>query len=186
MRGIILLGLFVSLCACKTETKENSLDFTKLAYDKDVVKRIIEEDSVTIAIYDFEGFENFLKNKDAKTYVINFWATWCAPCVKELPYFEQLHEKYSEEGVEVILVSLDMPKMYESHLIPFLKKHNLQSSVIALDDPRQNTWIPKVDKKWSGAIPATYIYKKNNSRFIESSIEFKELENLTLKIKNSN
>jgi len=127
-------------------------------------------------IYDYNGFEGFLLKKDEKTYVINFWATWCAPCIKELPYFEQLNEKYINQNVEVILVSLDFPKQYEKKLIPFIKERKLQSKVIALDDPKMNDWIPKVDEDWSGAIPATIIYNKDKSQFYERSFNLEELE----------
>lgn len=127
-------------------------------------------------IYDYDGFEGFLSKKDDKTYVINFWATWCAPCIKELPYFEAITEKYNNENVEVILVSLDFPKQYEKKLIPFIKDRQIRSRVIALDDPKMNDWIPKVDEDWSGAIPATIIYNKDKSEFYERSFNLEELE----------
>ena len=57
-----------------------------------------------------------------KTYVINFWATWCAPCVKELPYFEEVNKEFKDKNTEVILVSLDFPSQIESKLKPYLKK----------------------------------------------------------------
>ena len=60
-------------------------------------------------------------------YVINFWATWCAPCVKELPYFEALLEKNSEKPFKQILVSLDDDKKLESRVLPFLKKNNVRA-----------------------------------------------------------
>ncbi|XLS28265.1 TlpA disulfide reductase family protein [Flavobacteriaceae bacterium M23B6Z8] len=183
MKRIIVFIWILSFFGCKTDRNEETFRKSELAYESEIPMSSIEKDSIKIDVYDFKGFENFLKRNDGKTYVINFWATWCAPCVKELPYFEKLQEKYKVEDVEVILVSLDMPKMYETKLIPFIKERNLTSKVIALDDPRQNTWIPKVDENWSGAIPATYIYKNNNHKFVESSLSFEELEELTLNIK---
>lgn len=129
-----------------------------------------------LEIYDFSGLEAFLNKKDEKTYVINFWATWCAPCIKELPYFEQVNKTYKEKNVEVLLVSLDFPKQYEKKLIPFIKQRNIESKVIALDDPKMNDWIPKVDEDWTGAIPATIIYNKEKSRFYERSFTMEELE----------
>lgn len=128
-----------------------------------------------LPIYDFDGLEPMLYRTDDKTYVINFWATWCAPCVKELPYFEKINAEQKNNNVEVILVSLDMPKMWESHLIPFINEKGLESQVVVLDDPDQNTWIPKVDKNWSGAIPATIIYNKDKRSFYEQSFTYDEL-----------
>lgn len=127
-------------------------------------------------IYDFNGFEAFLNKKDDKTYVINFWATWCAPCIKELPYFEELNQKYQDKKVEVLLVSLDFPKNYDKKLIPFILDRKLESKVIALNDTKMNDWIPKIDEDWSGAIPATIIYNKEKSLFYERSFNFEELE----------
>src|SRR5690606_13404114 len=60
----------------------------------------------TLAVYDFAGIEKYLHQSDGKTYVVNFWATWCVPCVKELPYFEALNQAYKEKGVEVLVVNL--------------------------------------------------------------------------------
>ena len=106
-----------------------------------------------------------------QVYVVNFWATWCAPCIKELPYFEQLN---SRPDVEVLLVSLDFPKHKESRLLPFLKKHQLQSQVVHLDDTRENYWINAISKDWSGALPATIIYTQERREFYEG--EFSEVE----------
>lgn len=130
---------------------------------------------VSLEVYDFEGLQKFLTATDDKTYVVNFWATWCAPCVKELPYFEKLNKDYSDD-VEVILVSLDFPNKYETKLKPYIKKNNLQSKVVALNDVDSNTWIPKVDESWTGAIPATVIFNKNKRIFYEKSFNFDELE----------
>lgn len=108
--------------------------------------------------------------------MINFWATWCKPCVAELPYFELINSRYPDKEVEVILVSLDLPNQVETKLIPFVKKQRIQSKIVLLDDPDANTWIPKVNENWSGSIPATIIYKGNTSNFYERSFTYDELE----------
>jgi thiol-disulfide isomerase/thioredoxin len=136
----------------------------------------IEFKDFDLEIYDFNDFEKFLRMDDDKVYVINFWATWCKPCIKELPYFEQLNKKYSNKNVEVILVSLDFPHLYDTKLKPFIVKNQLASKVIVLDDVDMDTWIPKVSETWSGSIPATIIYKNDESEFYERSFSFKELE----------
>ena len=64
-------------------------------------------------------------------------------------------------------MSLDFPDKFETQLIPFVKKNNLIPQVILLDDPDENGWIPKVDKSWSGALPATLIYNKNKRKFYQ-------------------
>ena len=130
----------------------------------------------------YENFEDLafiFQQKNDTTYVINFWATWCAPCVKELPYFEELNQKYEDKKVKVILVSQDFSKQLETKLKPFLEKNKLQSEVLVLIDPDANSWIDKVNPVWSGAIPATVVYKSDKNEFYEKSFEnFEELEEI--------
>lgn len=139
-------------------------------------KGVLESENKKIAIYDFEGLSELLERKDDKVYVVNFWATWCKPCVEELPFFEKLNDKYAGKNVEVVLVSLDFPSRAEELLLSFVEKKNIKSDVLLLDDPKQNTWIPKVDPEWSGAIPATLIFNRDRKVFYEKSFNFDELE----------
>ena len=131
---------------------------------------------VKIPTLNFNELEPFLNKKNDSTYVVNFWATWCKPCIKELPYFEKINEQYASQKVKVILVSLDFPGQMESRLIPFAKKRQIKSEVILLDDPDANGWIPKVDQEWSGAIPATIIYNQRERKFFERSFTYEEIE----------
>lgn len=127
---------------------------------------------------DFEGLETWL-NKDTDTvYVINFWATWCKPCIEELPDFEKLNHEYGNEKVKVILVSLDFPKNHEEQLLPYLEANNIKTEVIHLTDVNANKWINKVDPSWSGAIPATIIYKRDSRQFYERKMNYDELKSI--------
>ena len=171
MRFIIIFIFVVGLIGCNNSKKSDIGVNKEVSVEKTTIS-IIDD----LEIYDYAGFEKFLNKKDGKVHVINFWATWCAPCVKELPYFEKLNTEYSSKNVEVLLVSLDFPHLYDLKLKPFIKKKNLQSKVIALDDVDMNTWIPKIDKTWSGSLPATIIYKNDERKFFEQSFTFEELE----------
>jgi thiol-disulfide isomerase/thioredoxin len=131
--------------------------------------------SQSIPKLSFGELEQSLHQRNDTTYVINFWATWCAPCIKELPYFEEVHKSEFNSPVKVILVSLDFPNHFDSKLVPFVNERNLKSTVLYLDDGKAHEWIPKVDKKWSGAIPATLIYKGNKRKFYEGSFKRNEL-----------
>jgi len=91
--------------------------------------------------------------------VLNFWATWCKPCVEELPDFEQIHAEYPGT-VRVILANLDFHSKVESLVIPFIEKRNLKPEVIHITDSDPNEWIDLVTTEWSGAIPATIIFYK--------------------------
>lgn len=129
----------------------------------------------TVPSLNYTELKPLLNQRGDKIYVVNFWATWCAPCIKELPYFEVLNQG---EDVEVLLVSLDFPKHKESRLLPFIKKNKLQSMVVLLDDADENYWINNIHPNWSGAIPATIVYNNDKRDFYERSFTQNELLNL--------
>ena len=170
---LIVVILLMTSCGKKNKTVEVFNEATAEVVEKEINKPETEPE---LEVYDYAGFEKFLNKKNGKVYVLNFWATWCAPCVKELPYFEKLNREYKNKNVEVILVSLDFPHLYDKKLKPFIKDKKLSSKVIALDDVDMNTWIPKVDESWSGSIPATIIYKNDSRKFYEQSFTYEELE----------
>ena len=169
MNKILILFIFFVI-SCKADKK------IETAVTNEVVVEKINTEDVKLNILDFDGLEPYLTKRDDKTYVVNFWATWCAPCIKELPYFEELNKNYEGENVEVILVSLDFPNQYEKKLKPFIKKHDLRSKILVLDDIDQNRWIPEIDENWDGAIPVTIIYNKNKREFYDRTFTYAELE----------
>lgn len=142
---------------------------------------IISGFSQNYKILNFEEFEPYLQKRDEKVYVINFWATWCKPCVEEIPSFNKLYSSYKNKNVEILMVSLDFGKNLESRILTFQKKHNIKANIIILDDPDSNSWIDKVSPEWSGAIPATIIYNKDRMMFYEQSFNFEDLEKELLK-----
>ena len=166
MKKIVLLTILIGFISCKSDSKE------VVAKESDKV----QASNINFKIIDYYGLESVLNRRDDKTYVVNFWATWCAPCIKELPYFEKIDQEYEDQNVEVVLVSLDFPKKYESQLRPFINKHQLRSELYALNDMNSNYWIPQVEENWSGAIPATLIFNSNKREFYEQSFNYEELE----------
>lgn len=138
--------------------------------------KVYQKDGISVRSYDFKSLEPILKMQNDTTYVINFWATWCKPCVEEMPNFEKVTSTYKGKKVKVVLVSLDLPKQVESGLIPFIKRKKLQSKVVHLKDPDANAWIDKVDATWSGALPATLIYNKDKRKFYEQSFTYEALQ----------
>ena len=165
------------LFACSNPSSQPT---DKIEEAKEVSKEATEPSSdYSVPIYDFAGLESIFNQKTDTTYVINFWATWCKPCVKELPYFVELHKNYQAKKFKLIFISLDFPKQIEKKLIPFLQKNNLPGDMMVLDDSDSNTWIPKVDKEWSGSIPATVVYNQNKREFHEASFDnYEELNNI--------
>lgn len=87
--------------------------------------------------------------------VVNFWATWCGPCVRELPWFEKNIAKLKDKQVKLLLVSLDYPGDYPKEILSFAKRHGISSEIIWLDEQDPNTFCPKLDRQWEGTIPVT-------------------------------
>ncbi len=128
----------------------------------------------------WNGFEPYLNYQNDTTYVINFWATWCKPCVKELPALDSLNATFASNPVRVILVSMDFKSQLNSHLNPFIIEKDIQSNVLLLDEIDYDKWINKVDSTWKGAIPATliYNYQKRFRKFYVKEFTFAEIEKI--------
>ena len=168
---LVTVLLLMGGCGSKDKKKsESTEEETQVAQNE----ALGGEEKVNFPIYDFAGLEPLLHKGGDKTYVINFWATWCKPCIAELPYFERVTAE-QQDKVEVILVSLDMPSMWKTRLEPFVENNKLKSEVVILDDPKQNDWIPKVAEDWGGGIPATLIYNKEKRSFYEHGFTYEEL-----------
>lgn len=132
----------------------------------------------SVPVIGLSQLENRLNNGGDTTYVVNFWATWCGPCVKELPFFENLHLNSAGTNRKVLLVTLDFVSQLESKVIPFLEEKQLKSEVLLMDEDKPNQWIPRVSEAWSGAIPATLFVntQKKTRHFHEGSFKEGELE----------
>ena len=122
---------------------------------------------------------NKLMQKDDGIYVINFWASWCGPCVVEMPYFETLANDFRINNVKVVFISLDFKRDLEI-VKRFVENKKINSPVYILDEPDYDSWIDKVSIKWSGSIPATLISQGNKKEFYEQSFDY---QTLTEKIK---
>lgn len=131
------------------------------------------------------GLEKILASPEDQLHVVNFWATWCPPCVTELPHFEKLAREYQGKGVKFILVSLDFPSQIDSKLIPFLKKNKITADVMVMTNLDYNSWIDKVDPGWQGNIPVTLFFNnpKKVKYFHPSELTEKELRDLITKYK---
>jgi thiol-disulfide isomerase/thioredoxin len=112
----------------------------------------------------YPELERYLGEFQDTLLVVNFWATWCRPCVEELPYFEEVNAQWKAKKVKVILVSCDFLNEIESRLVPFLKKKELKSEVVVLNETDPNNWIDKVNPRWSGAIPATLLINRKSEK----------------------
>ena len=106
--------------------------------------------------------------------VINFFATWCRPCVQELPWFERTVPNYKDKNVKLILVSLDYADDYPKGILAFAKKHNITSQIVWLDEADPNYFCPKIDKRWEGTIPVSLMI--NNATHLRAFYDFQLTE----------
>nr|WP_297784751.1 TlpA disulfide reductase family protein [uncultured Allomuricauda sp.] len=177
MNRLFAIGLMVFVFVGCAEKKEQGQKKAETTDNDMIVQKESTSTDVKFPVYDFNGFEPMLHKDDGKTYVVNFWATWCKPCIEEMPHFEKINAERKGDNVEVLLVSLDMPNMWKTRLEPFVENRKIQSEVVILDDPKQNDWIPKVSEEWGGGIPATLIYNKDKRTFYERGFTYEELNN---------
>jgi thiol-disulfide isomerase/thioredoxin len=138
----------------------------------------IKSQGISLGVYDFQGIKPLFEPANDTLYIINFWATWCKPCVQELPYFERIGKEYEDRQLKVVLVSLDFRPQIEGQLIPFMIKNKLRSEVLVLHDPDANAWIEQVDPAWTGAIPATLFIRNTEKSFYEKSFTYDELKQI--------
>jgi thiol-disulfide isomerase/thioredoxin len=119
-----------------------------------------------------------LHKQNDTVYLINFWATWCGPCRKEMPAIEAIGEKYKSNKFKILLVSLDFRDQLDISLLPYLKANAIKSEVVLLDDPRQDHWIDNINHEWEGDLPYTIIYGPNFRDFYTQAFTFHELDSI--------
>lgn len=116
--------------------------------------------------------------------VINFWATWCKPCIQELPAFDSLTA--SNNTCKVLLVSLDFKEDIDKKVNPFLKKNQVMSDCVLLDEINGNDYINKISESWSGSIPATLFVYKGKKIFVGKKMKLLEIEKYLADLKKLN
>ena len=136
-----------------------------------------------VEVIKFQDLQKLINEPSGEIRVINFWATWCKPCVKELPFFEELHNN-QREGIRVILISFDPVELLDTKVNAFLKKKNITANVKLLDEVDFNSFIDKVHPSWSGALPATILVNGNTGKkeFYEKEFTREELINVVNQI----
>ena len=121
--------------------------------------------------------QNYITSSDS-VLVINFWATFCKPCVGEIPYYQAITDKYRDQKVTLMLVSLDMKESFPDKIYTFAAKHNFYKQIVWLNETDADYFCPKVDKKWSGALPTTFFFnsKTGYTKLVEQQMSEAEFE----------
>lgn len=107
----------------------------------------------------FSGLQKEIAAHTKGDLVLNFWATWCRPCVEELPDFERFRTDYADKNTEVWLINLDFNSVTETTVKTFVEKRGLRSRIIHLTNTDPNDWIDLVSPDWGGNIPATLLFR---------------------------
>ncbi len=139
-----------------------------------------------VSIVKYEELQEAIAAEKDKLLVVNFWATWCGPCITELPHFMEVKREYEgDAGFKMILVSLDPVRQLDK-VKQMITRKKLDTEHYLLDDnARMNLWIPAFDTSWGGGIPATFIYKNGvKAEFIENGLTKSQLKNLISNHKN--
>ena len=155
-------GVFLAMNEVSAKKEKNSLPKSKVPFIREVK---------------WSALESLLNSNTDTTYIVNFWATWCGPCVEELPYFEQLSRNFANQKVRIVLVSMDFVKDKDKRVVPFVERMKLKNTVWLLNEPDANSWIDRVDPSWTGALPATLILNARQKKraFYEKALTYETL-----------
>ncbi|MBK8608760.1 MAG: redoxin domain-containing protein [Chitinophagaceae bacterium] len=134
--------------------------------------------SQAIAKWKIEDVVRSYSANNDTVYVVNFWATFCKPCIEEIPDFIRIVERYKSQKVKLLLVSVDLPSYYPDRIAGFAKKNNYNTNLVWLDETNADHFCPAIDVKWSGAIPSTIIVNNSNGyrKFVEDQMNAAEFE----------
>jgi thiol-disulfide isomerase/thioredoxin len=149
IRNALLINFFVFVCIVKSQ------NFSGVYKINDLLKRIDSPDTI---------------------YVVNFWATWCKPCIQELPAFDSLFAITGKTNIKILLVSLDFKEELDNKVKPFLIKHEIKSECVLLDETNGNDFINKISPQWSGTIPATLFKQGDKKKLVEKKMNLLELQ----------
>jgi len=183
IRPFLYLILLTAMTSCAGTSPTRA--YIKVA--NELVKNTLtpNDPNLPFPIYaSFEEMVSLFNQNDGRTYVVNFWATWCRPCIKELPYFEQLAKETSRNDLQVIMVSLDKPQDIRGKLKDFVEERPMQLPVVSFTDNNYNGWLHRVDRNWrGGSIPVTLFYNGSQRKFNRGQISsYQELQGLVAQV----
>lgn len=143
----------------------------------------LSQSARSISILDMDKLKSMVEPSanDKEIHIINFWATWCVPCMEELPYFEKIKKTYPE--LKINLVNLDFEKDVQSKVMKILDHRYEGCEIYRVQGLSADDWMPAVNQEWSGSIPATLIIKGGKKEFKEGKFkDFEELKNLLINL----
>jgi thiol-disulfide isomerase/thioredoxin len=109
----------------------------------------------TVQSLTISQLDSLIKENPNELLIINFWATFCKPCVEEIPHFIRVVERNAKRPVRLLLVSVDAADQYPNNILRFAQKKKWNVPLYWLNETDPNYFCPAVDPSWSGSIPAT-------------------------------
>lgn len=121
-----------------------------------------------------------LKNESDSVLVVNFWATWCKPCVAEMPSFIKVEQEFENEKIRFVYLSLDFRRDFSTRLLPYVEKMKMKGDVFLLNELDYDAWIDLVEPGWQGSLPSTLVISPQSKTrtFHEGELSHDELKNL--------
>lgn len=160
MKKIILTAILATvLIGCKKEAEktEENISATDSANVQDTAQP--EMANISLKSVSTQQTADFLQKKNDTLYVTNFFATWCGPCVKEIPHFKKKIEELKDQPVKITFVSLDQKEIWNTEVPRFTLEHGIQNHTVLLDSQLlDGNFFTNNFKQWTGnAIPFTFM-----------------------------
>lgn len=113
-----------------------------------------------------------LIRSEQRPVVVSFWATWCTPCLHEIPWLEAAVKKNESKGVELMLVSLNGPGFYPEKLRQFIADKGYKARFYWLEDQDANSFGKRIHPRWRGSLPANLFVNnvKGYRKFLERQV----------------
>jgi thiol-disulfide isomerase/thioredoxin len=110
--------------------------------------------------------------------IVNFWATFCVPCLQEMPYFQEMANQYKSKNVSLVFVSLDMKAAYPVKVNDMATKLKLTYPVVWLNETNADYFCPKIDTSWTGGMPSSLFLNNATGyrKFFEEPLSKEKLE----------
>jgi thiol-disulfide isomerase/thioredoxin len=161
---LVVAGLFTSLNGRPLiESVQNAKAVPAKAPAKTKVAQSNPKDGPKVGTLKPADFGKFKDSAKGKVLVLNFWATWCGPCVAEFPELVALDAKYRDKGVKLVGITADDPDDIQPKVIPFIKKLQVKFDIIRQDTDDPEEMMNQITKEWNGEIPATFVYDKQGN-----------------------
>jgi thiol-disulfide isomerase/thioredoxin len=146
------------------------------------VSFLLPVQSQSIPSWKITNLQKYIDTSDS-VLVINFWATFCKPCIRELPYIQSISGKLKDRRVGILLVSLDFTEAYPGTIDSFAKANNYTAPIVWLNETNADYFCPKIDQAWSGAIPTTLFInrKKGYRKLIQDEMNKERFERELMK-----